>query len=93
VRTIDSATNADLVGEPDPSAGELVACRWAPPEAYATIDDVEKFALSDDDYEDVMLYRRFEPWELEAAARPDPQAVTDAALCEIYEMLEAMSNG
>jgi hypothetical protein len=66
---------------------------WASPEAYATIDNVTKFALADDDYEEVQLYVRYSDADIEAMNAEDPQAVTDAAICELYEMIGALQNG
>ena len=55
MRVIDEATQQEIAN-PDLNAGELRKAMWASSEAYATIDNVVKFALDDDDYEEVQLY-------------------------------------
>lgn len=54
-KIISEETQKEMTA-PDLTAGELRECLWAPPEAYATIDNVTKFALDDSDYEDVYIY-------------------------------------
>lgn len=66
-RILDYNTKEELVN-PDLSLGCIIETTYAPPEAYATIDGVTKVALADDDYEDVLLYRRYTDEELESIA-------------------------
>ena len=67
MRIIDELTNQEITN-PDLSVGVLFETLWASPEAYATIDDKTKFALSDDDYEQVQLYHVYTEAELEQQA-------------------------
>lgn len=64
MRVIDEATQQEIAN-PDLTAGELRKAMWAPSEAYATIDNVVKFALADDDYEEVQLYHAWTAEEIE----------------------------
>jgi hypothetical protein len=93
MRIIDSASQKELTKEPDLTAGYIQQIAWASPEAYATIDNETKFALDDSDYETVQLYTRYTDEELAAMTAESPQAVTDAAICELYEMIGALQNG
>jgi hypothetical protein len=93
MRVIDYSSQLELKSEPDLNVGYLVECLWAPPEKYNTIDNETKFALDDSDYETVQLYTRYTDEELAAMNAEDPQAVTDAAICELYEMIGALQNG
>lgn len=93
MRIIDSETQTDLVGEPDLEAGYVNESLWASPEVYETIDNITKFALDDDDFETVQIYTRYTEEELKMRNTPNPQSVTDAAICELYEMMEAAQNG
>lgn len=51
--------NGEEVKSPDLTKGRLVSMKRIKPSAVGTIDDVVKFAYSDDDYEDVMVYIPF----------------------------------
>lgn len=64
MRIIDEATQLEIAN-PDLTAGELRNAMWASSEAYATIDNVVKFALADDDYEEVQLYHMWTAEEIE----------------------------
>ena len=64
MRVIDEATQQEIAN-PDLNAGELRKAMWASSEAYATIDNVVKFALDDDDYEEVQLYHAWTAEEIE----------------------------
>ena len=95
MRIIDEITNEEIK-KPDLASGELRDAIWASPEAYATIDDVTKFALDDDDYEEVQIYHRWtadeiaqrEAEEAEAAKQELIDALPDA----IAELSEIVSN-
>ena len=64
MRVIDEATQQEIAN-PDLNAGELRRAMWASSEAYATIDNVVKFALDDDDYEEVQLYHAWTAEEID----------------------------
>lgn len=68
MKIIDELTNEEIAN-PDLSVGILFETLWASPEAWATIDNVNKFALDDGDYEDVYLYHIWTQAELEAQER------------------------
>ena len=75
-KIISEQTQKEIT-DPDLTAGELRECLWAPPEAYATIDNVHKFALNDSDYETVQIYHL---WTAdEKKAREEAQAAADKA--------------
>lgn len=85
MRIIDRDTNQQVTN-PDLTIGELSApTMWASPEAYATIDNVTKFALYDSDYEEVQLYHVWTADEIaqreadqaEAAKRETREAMLD----------------
>lgn len=95
MKIIDEITQ-QVITEPDLTAGELQNAVWASPEAYATIDNVTKHALDDDDYEEVQLYHVWtddeiaqrEAAEAEAAKREIMGALPDA----VAELSEAVSD-
>ena len=64
MRVIDEETQREIAN-PDLTAGELIKAMWASPEAYATIDNVVKFALDDSDYEEVQIYHAWTIEEIE----------------------------
>lgn len=64
MRVIDEATQQEIAN-PDLTAGELRNAMWASSEAYATIDNVVKFALDNDDYEEVQIYHAWTVEEIE----------------------------
>lgn len=68
MKIIDELTNEEIAN-PDLGVGILFETLWASPEAWATIDNVNKFALDDGDYEDVYLYHIWTQAELEAQER------------------------
>lgn len=82
MKIIDELTNQEITN-PDISVGELREAIWASPEAYASIDNVEKFALDDSDYEEVQLYHR---WTEEEIAQRE-EAEREAAKRESRETL------
>lgn len=87
MRIIDELTQAEIAN-PDMSAGELRAAVWASPEAYATIDNVEKFALDDSDYEEVQIYHR---WTAEETAQHQESQAADELQGEIDSLPDALS--
>lgn len=64
MRVIDEKTNLELT-DPDLETGYTYETVWASPEAYATIDNIEKFALDDEDYEVVLMYHVYTQDELD----------------------------
>jgi hypothetical protein len=90
MRTIDARTNTEITGEPNLDAGYIIKTPWASPEKYDTINNT-KFALDDSDYEIVQLYIRYDDEQLSIASIENPLAVTDAAICELYEMIGALN--
>ena len=74
MRIINRDTNQEVTN-PDLTIGELSApTMWASPEAYATIDNVTKFALADDDYEEVQLYHVWTADEIAQREEAERQA-------------------
>lgn len=82
MRIIDELTNQEITN-PDLTRGVLYETIWASPEAYATIDDVTKFALADDDYETVQLYHVYTDAEIE-------QQAYDKELNAKHELMNAL---
>lgn len=76
MKIISEETQKEITA-PDLAAGELRECLWAPPAAYATIDNVTKFALDDADYEAVQMYHVWT--DEERQAREEAQAAADKA--------------
>ena len=65
MRIVDEYTGKELTeAQIDTARGVLVEAMRAKPGAYETIDNVRKFALSDEDYEAVMVYRAYTEEEL-----------------------------
>jgi hypothetical protein len=97
MKIIDESTQKEITN-PDLTAGILTATSmWASPEAYATVDNVTKFALDPSDFEEVQIYHRWTDEELEAQAsvraKEDAEAdeqmrkdLTDATLAELFEL-------
>lgn len=85
MRILDEETKQEIVN-PDLDAGYLYGGDYVSPEAYATIDNVTKFALADDDYEEVQFYHAWtaeeiaerEAGEAEAAHQELIDALPDA---------------
>ena len=76
--------------DPDLTAGELRETVWASPEAYASIDNVTKHALSDEDYETVQLYHRWTEQELAERAAGVAMAERQAIINGLPEVVSAM---
>lgn len=99
MRLIDENGNDILEEDCDLTIGEIIETVYVSPEAYDSIDNIVKFALDDDDYQHVRMYRQYTDMdyrvmELDAKEAqneallnelPDTIADTDDALCELYE--------
>lgn len=96
MRIIDAATNQEIF-EPDLTAGYVTETKWASPEAYATIDNVTKFALADEDWETVQLYMAYTPEDFaefaEGERLADKQEVMDSLPDAMADLSLAVSNG
>lgn len=93
MRIIDETTQREVTN-PDLTIGELKDAIWARPEAYATIDNVTKFALDDSDYETVQLYHRWTSEEIaqreESKRQQEHQELMDSlpdAMADLSEMV------
>lgn len=62
MRILDD-NNKEVIN-PDLTIGELIPEIWASPEAYASIDNTNKFVLDDSDYEEIQRYHIFIEQEL-----------------------------
>lgn len=95
MRIIDESTQQEIAN-PDLTAGYLYETVWASPDAYATIDNVTKFALSDDDYEEVQLYHVWTADEIaqreEAERQQEHQEIMDALPDAIADLSEMVSD-
>lgn len=99
MRLIDEDGNDILEEDCDLNIGEIIETTYVSPEAYDSIDNIVKFALNDDDYEQVRMYRKYTEMDYhikeldeKQAQReallnelPDTLADTDDALCALYE--------
>lgn len=100
MRLIDENGNDIREEDCDLSKGEIIEKDYVSPEAYDSIDNVNKFAIDDDDVEHVRMYRRYT--ELDYLAKehgakldareelmdelPDTLSDIDDAICTLYEM-------
>ena len=96
MKIIDELTNKEIT-DPDLSVGELWESSWASPEAYATIDDVTKFALDDDDYETVKIYHVWTPGEIidkeERQKAAEKNALLDTLPDAVADLSDLVSSG
>jgi len=83
MRIIDERTQKEISAA-DLTKGFTIAGTWASPEAYASIDNVTKFALDNSDYEEVLIYHEYSAEELTENAR----AELEQQLNETREALE-----
>lgn len=91
MRIIDEYTGKELTeAQIDTARGVLVEAMRAKPGAYDTIDNVSKFALSDEDYEAVMVYRAYTEEELAERELQAAQSAYEAARDEWEELLEGI---
>ena len=76
---------------PEEIDGYFVSGTYASPEAYDSIDNITKFALNADDYENVIYYHKYSEQEKEEQKKvkdqEDEQSSIDIAICELYENL------
>lgn len=96
MRIIDKETQTEII-DPDLTIGELSnPVMWASPDAYATIDNVTKFALTDEDYEEVQLYHVWTPdeiaWRERAAEEAEHQEIMDALPDAVADLSEMVSD-
>lgn len=99
MRLIDQNGNDILKEDCDLTIGEIIETEYVSPEAYDSIDNVVKFALDEDDYEHVRMYRLYTELDYQAMEDnikqeqrdellnelPYTLSDTDDALCELYE--------
>lgn len=96
MRIIDDITSQEVTS-PDLSAGYIYEGVWASPAAYATIDNVEKFALYSTDYEQVEFYHRWTDDEvaqrIESERQQDHNEMMDSMPDAFAELSMAVSDG
>ena len=91
MRIVDEYTGKELTeAQIDTARGVLVEAMRAKPGAYETIDNVRKFALSDKDYEAVMVYRAYTEEELAERELQAAQIAYDESREEWEELLESL---
>ena len=91
MRIVDEYTGKELTeAQIDTARGVLVEAMRAKPGAYETIDNVRKFALSDEDYEAVMVYRAYTEEELAERELQAAQIAYDESREEWEELLESL---
>lgn len=90
MRTIDEKTKEEI-SDPDLTVGELRTVVWASPEAYATIDNVEKFALDDSDYETVQMYHVWTNEEIEQREASEEFAANAEAVGSLPDAVAELS--
>lgn len=92
MKIIDEITGSEIL-DPDLSIGELIPSKWASIDAYDSIDNITKFAIDDDEWENVLLYRIPSEDEINQNIIRDESNTAleerddsfDNALCELYE--------
>lgn len=88
---VDERTGEYLTEEQaDPARGRLAKAVRARPGAYDTVDNVRKFALSAEDYEEVIVYASYTEEELAERELQEAQSAYDAARDEWEELLESL---
>ena len=91
MKIYDSETGEELTeAQADPQRGCLGEAMRAKPGAYETIDNVRKFALSDEDYETVMVYMAYTEAELAERELQAAKSAYDSASDEWEELLESL---
>lgn len=91
MRIVDEYTGKELTeAQIDTARGVLVEAMRAKPGAYETIDNVRKFALSDEDYEAVMVYRAYTEEDLAERELQAAQSAYDESREEWEELLESL---
>lgn len=95
MRIIDEITQLEIEN-PDLSVGELRQAIWASPEAYETIDNVTKFALADEDYEEVQIYHVWTDEDVEAnegaVLEIEKEALMDSLPDAVADLSQAVSD-
>lgn len=91
MKIYDIDTGEELTeAQADTQRGCLAEAMRAKPGAYDTIDNVRKFALSDEDYENVLIYRAYTEAELADRELQAAKSAYDAAREEWEELLESL---
>lgn len=90
MRIIDEKTNQEITN-PDLSIGVLRTTTWASPEAYATIDNVTKFALDESDYEQVQIYHVWTAEEIAQREAAEQQAEQQEIMNALPDALADLS--
>lgn len=91
MKIIDEKTNREITN-PDLSKGILSGTTmWASPEAYATIDNVTKFALDESDYEQVQFYHIWTAEEIEQREAAEQQAEQQEIINSLPDALADLS--
>lgn len=95
MRIIDEITQLEIEN-PDLSVGELRQAIWASPEAYKTIDNVTKFALADDDYEEVQIYHIWTDEDIsfhnETILKIEKEVIIDSLPDAVADLSQAVSD-
>lgn len=95
MRIINEITQQEITN-PDLTNGELSESLWARPEAYASIDNVTKFALDDSDYEVVKIYHAYTEEEIaereESERQRERQEIIDLLPDAFADLSEVVSN-
>lgn len=100
MRLIDENGNDILEEDCDLTIGQIIETDYVSPEAYDSIDNVTKFALDEDDFEHVRMYRKYTEMDYAAKelgekqeqreemleALPGNLSDIDDAICALYEM-------
>ena len=84
--------NGNEIKSPDLEHGDLIETTIAKPGAYDTIDNVTKFALTDDDFMQVQRYVARDP-EKEADAKKyaEREAFLDSGQDQITQVMQAVA--
>ena len=91
MRIVDEYTGEYLTEEQaDPARGRLARAVRAKHGAYDTVDNVRKFALSAEDYEEVMVYAAYTEAELAERELQEAKSAYEAARDEWEELLEGI---
>lgn len=91
MKIYDIETGEELTeAQADTQRGCLAEAIRAKPGAYETIDNVRKFALSEEDYEAVLVYRAYTEEDLAERELQAAKSAYDAALDEWEELLESL---
>lgn len=100
MRLIDENGKSIKEKDCDLSIGEIIEMDYVDPAAYDTIDNVNKFALDESDFERVRMYRKFTDMDYQVMESneknqqreelmeelPETLSDIDDAICTLYEM-------